>query len=1201
MPLEILTEKGIEPVYVFKGVELVEGSDSRVIYVESKNQYVIECPSSYSMRSLPLIQFPVSQTFAQWLYSPDRITDRYVQMTTQFKTANNPYEQGVYSGLAVENIKFNNIFSGVSAAISPTTGQNSTVDPTTIYTGRFESTVRRSGEEELTSVMTPYISSEHVNVVVNPDEATDITITVSTTLTAPCIIAIPVSNVLLGNNTVYGEVGNDSTLPSGACLGIISVLAESILYGGELGAYILSDANNTLLKQTQQLLRYTVTTSTSGAPSVPAATDYDFPVAALVTDLIESNRPYYACGVKRAIRTIGTGVFAYGTASQGTKIGVLPWGMAMGSGISKTTLIPNARVSIDTPAFSTMTQRELLGLEDFLSVVAENVNPGNIAELSEKTWIPFCTPEIQLTVTALATAGGCYPVNAGGVLQAPHPVFNGTAKVTPLFVPQYINNCKSHGSTIWNNASMLDRQESLLDLDTPLDVVIRMPSNADFRQKSTVLQTRYSGSYSQSASFDKLDNCARRYFGLSYQLISTPITGSTSTRHAVTIEWLASDAEPTVGKEGAYIPLVSAMSNMLIGVLPAGTPAGTYRYKPFKRYTQVPGSFDPTFLYETISATSHLTSDKNDLPLIGRNLININRSNVNWMTQTAIQEPHLTMVQPIVQGELTNQSTTLQQLEAIVTVAQESVAFMGYQQSSFPEFQAKYVLGADFNDRTRLLISSPFYSEQFQLNVVGMLDWQSHKLYIVSVETDDKLQYIKGFKNLLKAYQYADLPCGTLHRVFGFSCIEDLVYETGENVITALIVGQLDEETSAKYPKRSNIVFLALRAIGDADMVNDTLCYLPVYHPFRGNSLTAETELEDGGQFPLPVDINWPHGIGVQYPYVYLPGFWWYSSPGPSDLRALGNVPENWKFGEGWSMALFRVDLLAGAIAGVIQLSDPTMLATTKAIPADFQTYQGILAKDYDTFKEGIPYATHLTVEQWCSPELPHLGDPGGPTIAGLVGISGLLVAYHNGLSLPVLINPLTGLVETKGSSVYPFSGYYNGNVTSSREFLGIGYVVGNGTAVGFHPFLHVSSGDGSPTGHFTSGIDLQDVSRGLEVIRRVRIRNNLVRDQLDNIRIKVPSDTEKPLSSILSLSMNEDGPWTNNLLLLDRDTIDPATGEGLSKKLDPNKSEYFYLRGAPLLSIPDTELDPIELYLNAEYDRRTVMFGYKLVMPEGL
>lgn len=199
------------------------------------------------------------------------------------------------------------------------------------------------------------------------------------------------------------------------------------------------------------------------------------------------------------------------------------------------------------------------------------------------------------------------------------------------------------------------------------------------------------------------------------------------------------------------------------------------------------------------------------------------------------------------------------------------------------------------------------------------------------------------------------------------------------------------------------------------------------------------------------------------------------------------------------------------------------------------------------------------------------------PSLSGLCGVAGQLLVFSNYHERPMLLNPLTGVLETTGLSIFPFTYPFDSNVTVSGETLSTMSEFNKYKIYTTHPFYQLCIGDGTSPNVYGMGIDVHDITSGETLVRRCYVRNNNLRDKLIDVTLSVPSNLVLPGSDMLYLSLT--GNATDMTKVLTLDTV-----------LHPCEKAKFYLHVVPSGSYSEENLI---MYLNAKFSRVTEYFGY--------
>lgn len=375
------------------------------------------------------------------------------------------------------------------------------------------------------------------------------------------------------------------------------------------------------------------------------------------------------------------------------------------------------------------------------------------------------------------------------------------------------------------------------------------------------------------------------------------------------------------------------------------------------------------------------------------------------------------------------------------------------------------------------------------------------------------------------------------------------------------------EESESAVVKGSNLILGTFRTNMEWDVNKDTICRVRV-----SNSVPED--------FQINGDINWPRGIAVMYPYVYVLGFTWVTTPNQPKIDPLvaDQMPLS---GNGWQMALWKMDITAGINNDIIHVQDVTDMRFTFGIPAkdkdanrlwkdDNKNLGGVMKYTWGpTTPNQLPVSTDLPLKSKAFEY---------PAIAGIFSVSGQLIAFSNYHEKLVTINPVTGCVEELGTSIFPFTYPYNVNTCVSDDIIASVSRFGGRNYYTAHPYFHVCIGDGLTPNRYGAGIDVQDISKGHTLLRTCKLKNNLLRDSLYGIDLIVPEPEKLPGSEMLWLSL------TGN-------DLDKAKRIRIAGPILPGMTATFYLHVSP--GMQEVE-DSLILYLNTKFGRVTVFFGYR-------
>lgn len=363
---------------------------------------------------------------------------------------------------------------------------------------------------------------------------------------------------------------------------------------------------------------------------------------------------------------------------------------------------------------------------------------------------------------------------------------------------------------------------------------------------------------------------------------------------------------------------------------------------------------------------------------------------------------------------------------------------------------------------------------------------------------------------------------------------------------------------------------------------------------------------------PTPSDF-FPRGLAIMYPFAYVLSYKYVQAP-QTPLIAESTPIElknsNLK-GLGWQMCLDRIDLIGGHSVEQIIIKSNDFFRFNYGIPAIHTDWQKARRIDQDSIGEYAKYRYSLDPEYSdayaVSDAIPQKDTGEYPTIAGLASVSANLFTVHNGSHQPWLLNPVTGYLETAGFSLYPFTFPSNQNIDTKNELLYTVFTFQDGGFYGSYPFMHLCIGDGLPSSPWSTSIDIQDVSTGEVLTRRAKVRNNLLRDMMTEVTLSVPSAEDLPYSEMLWLSLNPaafgetPGPteqvWFKSITF--PAGIYPCESTDFWIKIEPLEAE---LPEAPAEGeVGEMVKDPITLYFNASFNRKTIFHGYRTKLSEAI
>lgn len=378
--------------------------------------------------------------------------------------------------------------------------------------------------------------------------------------------------------------------------------------------------------------------------------------------------------------------------------------------------------------------------------------------------------------------------------------------------------------------------------------------------------------------------------------------------------------------------------------------------------------------------------------------------------------------------------------------------------------------------------------------------------------------------------------------------------------------GRTEYDESASV-KGSNLVVGTFRTSMEWDVNKDTVCRVRV----------CDNPPDD---FQINDDINWPRGIAVMYPYIYVLGFTWVTTPSNPKLDPL-IAPHMPLTGGGWQMALWKMDITAGINNDIIQVQDATDMRFTFGVPAKDKDANQMWKDDMSKLGGVMKYTWGPTNPNKLpvSDTLPLKSKPfEHPAVAGIFSVSGQLIAFSNYHEKLVTINPVTGCIEELGTSIFPFTYPYNVNTCVSGDVISSVSRFGGRNFYTAHPYFHLCIGDGLTPNRYGAGIDVQDISKGHTLLRTCKVKNNLLRDSLYDVDLIVPEPEKLPGSEMLWLSLTGSD-------------LDKAKRIRIGGPILPGMTSTFYLHVQPG---QEEVADALILYLNSKFSRVTEFFGYR-------
>lgn len=1154
------------------------------IYVPGKEGSVAESPSSYIAKSKGNLHIPIEWVHPAWLYSGENYFDPFLKGVALFR--NSLVSKGLRKPLQIENVKLTNQVSSINDLIPNRYADYDDGIPVT-YTGT------NLGPTDFPSIVSEWMSTPGA-IGVDVDAATEFTFTIPETLSKKVQFLLPVSSPRAFGNTIWGEVGADSTLPTGAFAGLVKIKHE-VKLSAQKGAWLLppehllrqylnSAAASTVLEAQQTALL----SSTAGYPAAPSW--YNNPMEWLegtsaqtfltaLSNLHNASSAFYALGYEISTTTVGTGIFV----KDQNKVYTLPWRSAVqGIGVKSTftnseanpiTAVPMTSImdcsSFLTSLFSQLSsQLPLMPQATVLPVAASDL-------FAKHTYNMFRAPTIADT--------SLYPYQLPQLGMSVTPLFIPASEDSHCFTP------KATYSQAW--ASNLIRYNNL---DTDLNLKVTVPAewcswypyqNTSDLQQYILPANRMEIVYPDSPvnpvhCKNIFEMFYRKWETRSTASIGTPSTKYYYSQYFIEAGYKNSKVGLTIGEDSTpadptLIPSLADVSMMLVGEFPAGTPAGEYKFKPFTSYSVMEGfldAVDPIYLPST--ATTTLINEATDVPYLGLNLITTQMDKFKWYPENSSDSaalPALTVTQALPKCEqATFDPPTSTTMQILLLLADKAVPLLGYPLAQKPMVIDVTPDGAMLCEGQDVMSTAPFYSEHYGTDIIVMASGVAQKLYVVEVEMEEDNPYIiKRYPRLIRTISIRETPYGLLRDLYGIGHTKDIAYDTGEETDAIALYCS----THNDFDAGTGLSVIILRDDFSFEGHKDTIIRIPIIGEQAHEHLMEEGKV-------------WPKGIAIMYPYAYVLAYQYCKSPESPVLDPLLDAPGVGTLeGNGWQMCLYRIDLLAGLVSNPIQLKSEDYFPFNYGLPATYTTWKGIKAAETSQIAEFSKYR-YTAEDVWevpVSEELPTalLGEL--PTLAGIFSVSGQLLAVHNGTGVITVINPVTGYLELSGFSLFPFSTPFNRSVSvdDRNDTVYTTYVFQGKVFQSTHPFMHICIGDGLPSSPYSTSLDIQDVSFGTTLIRKAKVHNNLVRDEISSITLSVPDETDLPHSGMLWLSESATGDWKKELTL--------------TATLSPNTATNFFIKVEPEEEVQE----PVTLYLNAKFNRTTVMFGYKFDSDE--
>ncbi len=620
-------------------------------YVPGIAEPMYELNSSYRLKGGELLACDISAIHPAWYYSGLDFNSPFIEGSATFRA--NALDKGETAFIEIANPK---LLSKTSTLASEEcmTGVNFDENIPVSYSGFVYL------DRPVPSVLGAHCTSANVNfTVIAP---TEIEIKVTAPLTEEVHFSFPVSSPRLGYITIWGQTGEESTLPTGAVLGLVKVKTE-VKFASALGQWKNEAVKKLLCEPTHyfQQEQFRVGGRINVAPDNPAWFDdlrdtleLTPHYVALENWLDGEDTEFYKLGYQHMTATVGTGIFVFQT----NKVGTIPW--------AQVTEGYNTRRNVTADTLGdTVTLEETLDMSEFRQNFLAQIQAtgGGLTSIPAQSILPVCAADLQVEKRAdveffasISAPASLYP------LHTPQRAM----QVTPLYIPQQGGyHCWAPAQTYrqayrLHNLQGYNLEEStnlwlkgdnsflnITDVSTTSshtggggelpsgDVPMRFHNSHEIpvtswaeaisscapylKSKFGFTMRRHRHDYWQQA-YTGWSGYWRMYadFRANWGFINEPTTEFTIGVNSTT-------ANPTV------IPVHPYMTTMCIGKLAAGTATGTYLFKPFASYSKVLGALDAKgSKFAKVETTGDIKGDRTILPYWGLNIITISTSFISW-------------------------------------------------------------------------------------------------------------------------------------------------------------------------------------------------------------------------------------------------------------------------------------------------------------------------------------------------------------------------------------------------------------------------------------------------------------------------------------------------------------------------------------------------------------------------------------------
>jgi len=1178
-------------------VEVLDVEDAREVILPTVSGTVFMAPSAYVYKMENLFAFPIDEMNPVWLYTAADYNRAELDGEVIFRQTKDVV--GVRLPMTFLNKKYE--------SLSPTmSGEGMNLGSMVIDNIPINYIGSRTAPDELPSITQHMVPDD---IRINQESLTEYEIVVLNDLDEDTFFMTPVTNPKHGSLTSFGEFGTESEMPEGAVVGLVKVKTEAkITRSG--GCYLVTGAERSALEAPSMTLHSDTTTIGGQLPEPwftnPFPTLRSYPQWQTIHTMVQEQREIYSAAYETSTTSVGVGIFVRDV----NQPAVLPWSSAASGIMTKHRFVQNPN-----DIKRTVKVRELLDCTEFIARFRDSLR-FEVRSAPVGACIPITAADVQIAQT--------WPENGIGPLTDlnmlyPYPVegaFFVNVQTTPLALPMmaaYHCYTPMQVYRCGRRVSMLHTQSPNADIN----LIVTMPPIDEWQEttnsagQGSMIPRNITSSpgLHDGDLLNPIGDFSKDWWGFNfyrdtrtwddgYRVTWSNRNGSGSywvsvwrTTSTLRGWWWNPQSDLTFGEETTSgnptaIPIMCNMTLVLTGLLPAGTPAGTYKFKPFRRYVQTRGALNavnPQF--ESTDIVGYPVSNSTMVPYIGLNIITAIIGKYNWYRSVRNHMPYspshpISRVWNVVESYGPAMGVVPTQLNIFtrLLVDDPRVPLVGYAKRAVsPTMVTVPENGQALCYVDDLAVTAPFWSIYDEAWVIAVASAELNTIYILEVIMSADESIVEKVARTIRTIPLWSCPYGTIQEVLGLAQFTEIRYEDGVKTNTLALYVRLNPEDAKWQPSAtlSPLTIILLRDDFNFNLTRDSVAQLPLLPNVPFNQR----------QHIWKPDVNWPRGIAVMFPYIYVLGFRYHAQP-TNTVRDPLIPPNNVAnmTGAGWMMAMYRMDVIEGSVPEVIHMASNGNFRFYWGLPARQMDYDTLYWQDRNAVGEYAKYmyGQHENGNQatWPLPvsaALPMKARGELPTLTSLASISAQLIANHMGYTGPVLINPMTSSVETWGLEQFPFAAIYNHNVGVAREYLFASYPFQGQAVHSAHPFMHICIGDGLPPTPFSSSIDIQNASYGRTLIRLAFVRNNLLRDVVSRVRLFVPPPDVLEHSQMLWLGLDKDGPWFKQI--------------ELSAYIRPGEQAKFYIKVEPEYEV----VDAVNLYINAKFLRVTSFFAYRV------